>query len=141
MYKYLIFLTTVLFLFNCDKNPTDFDVKLITKTDKNNYLLNEFIKVSIHNGTPETAFFGHCGERIVFLIETKKNNDWIEDGRWGIPCLAIFPMGIKKIAPFVSYSDTIIFNEAGIYRLKFPFGWQEENTWEDWLFCNEFTVQ
>lgn len=58
-----------------------------------------------------------------------------------MPCLAIFPMGIKIVTPFECYSDTIIFREAGTYRLKFPFGWQEENTWEDWLFSNEFTIQ
>ncbi|MDZ7402457.1 MAG: hypothetical protein ONB37_20060 [candidate division KSB1 bacterium] len=57
-----------------------------------------------------------------------------------MPCLAIFPAGTKKIAPFKSYSDKIIPNQAGIYRLKFPFSWHEEDTWEDWLFSNEFTV-
>jgi len=58
-----------------------------------------------------------------------------------MPCLAIFPAGTREIAPFESYSDIIRCNKAGTYRLKFPFGWQQENTSDDWLFSNEFTVQ
>ena len=48
---------------------------------------------------------------------------------------------VQLMYKYLIFLTTIIFNESGIYRLKFPFGWQQENTWEDWLFSNEFTVQ
>ncbi len=51
-------------------------------------------------------------------------------------------MGDIQLKGGCSYSETIKLHvPCGIYRLKFPFDWQKEPLWAEWLFSNEFTVQ
>lgn len=146
--KILLILASVLLFFGCGKNPTELkrdsiikNRDLFAKTDKQIYAMNEPVTIKIYNETDSAAYFVHCGFQIGFFIEGRQNEGWIDKGNVGILCLAIFQAGIRAIECGQSYSDIIAMHEAGTYRLKFPFAWQERDTLTDTLFSNEFLIQ
>ncbi len=142
-----LLISAALFI-GCQNNSTEpnrglyaSNENLIVKTDNATYALNAPILITLYNGTNTNAYFGHCDFRLGFFIEWKQNNTWTEKANVAIVCLAIFPVGAETLEPQQSYSDNISIREAGIYRLKFPFGCDENNVFADSLFSNVFTVQ
>ncbi len=156
MYKKIfvyIFLLCLLIFVTCERNATppptepldNNQKKLIAKTDTTVYLLSGNIvqaRFTILNRTDSTAYFSHCGELIVYMLQKKENNVWQDKSGWGFPCLAIYSMGIKQLQPDSSYFNFVNLKHVGTYRLLFPFGWFVSTTsLTDSLYSNEFHVQ
>jgi len=100
---------------------------------------NEPINIVLYNGTNSPAYFGSCNDRLTFSLEQKTGNTWIGIGgvNFSSNC---FLVGITSINSGVTYRDTIIIVNPGVYRLKFPFGWDVTRPDNDSLLSNQFTI-
>lgn len=134
----------------CSKSPTSQGEEnsqgLTAITDKLSYTLtNGLAQVQfwIENGSDSTAWFPHCAERFVTIVNRLENGNWEDYGGWGWPCLAIYSMGTNPLMPDSIYFDFFNFNRGGgDYRFSFLYRWDESaQTWYDTLYSNEFTVR
>lgn len=125
----------------------DISRDLFAKTDSVHYiirLLHARVRFEIQNRTDSTAYFAHCGEKVIFVLQKKVNEGWVDFGGWGNPCLAVFSMGEKQIPKDSTYFDYVMISHEGTYRLLFPFSWQSNSYWTeslDSLYSNEFLTK
>ena len=145
----LSFVVSFLLLFGCNKTPTNHQDEivdgLVATTDKLVYALSDGyaqVQFTIENTSDSTAWFLHCGERFVIVIDRFENNNWEDYGGWGLLCLAVYSQGIIPLAFDSTYAATHQFNQGGDYRLSFLYFWDNNiYTRLDTLYTNEFTVQ
>lgn len=145
----LSFIVSFLLLFGCNKSPTiqqeEIPDGLMARTDSLVYSLDNgytYIQLTIENGSDSTAWFFHCGERFITIINRFKNNNWEEINGWGWPCLDIYSQGIIPLSSDSNYFDSHQFNQTGHYRFSFLYNWEYNiYTWSDTLYSNEFNVR
>ncbi len=136
------FLVSLTLICSCKEPPTAGNLsELVVQTDKSHYSVGETISFYIQNYSQSNAYFGHCGERIIFLIGTKEGGRWVHTNGWGWPCLAIFSMGVTTLSPESVYTDMVTIHQAGTYRIFTWFGWHSDSTLADSIFSNEFPIQ
>ncbi|NQT97013.1 MAG: hypothetical protein HQ562_04665 [Candidatus Marinimicrobia bacterium] len=138
-----------LLLSSCDKASTTQQEEtsngLVARTDELVYNLNDgYVQVqfTIETTSDSTAWFFHCGERFITILNRLENDKWKDYNGWGWPCLDIYSQGIKPLTPDSIFTDFIQLTQAGNYRLSFLLNWDNNiYTWSDTLYSNEFSVQ
>jgi hypothetical protein len=138
MYKLISVSVILLLIIGCNENLTESGENLSATTNTNSYVGITQIIVTLKNETDHVVYFTHCGGIIGKYIECK-DSIWTEKGNIAIVCLAILPGGSVPIGSMQTKQDTIIFsNQPGIYRLKYPYSWREDQENQGYLLTNEF---
>ena len=136
----IVLLMAILFKF-CSDTATSPLGGLTANTDKSSYTAGEPVAISLQNGTSKTAYFGHCAYRVGFYVQGKDNTLWKDTSSVAVICLAIYPSGIRPLAAGEEYRDTLFVQTPGIYRLRFPFGWEDTNTNQESIYSDQFVVE
>jgi hypothetical protein len=114
-------LILVLLLAGClDSLPSDpSDPGVEVMTDREQYAVEESIRVTIRNASGRSVFLSHCDFRLSMLIERRRGGEWVEEvGINGPICPAAFPSGSVSLAPEERTSEGLTVERAGDYRLK-----------------------
>ena len=126
-------------MIGCSDNTTNPNGDLTAITDNTSYSGISKIIVSIKNDTKSTIYFSHCDYEIAYYVERKDSNTWIDNGNVGIICQSIYSSGKISLESMKFIKDTILFSRStGIYRLKYPYSFQQSGDLSISLFTNEF---
>lgn len=139
MHKIFFNMFFLFLLIGCSENTTDPAGDLTAMTDDTYYAGISKIIVTIKNDTKSTVYFSHCDYRFAYYIEKKDSDSWLDNGNVGIICQAVYPDGRISLASMSSIKDTIIFSHStGIYRLIYPYSFQQNGDLSNLLITNEF---
>jgi len=144
-----VLVVTFLLLPGCNKAPATQQEEtyngLVARTDELVYILsdgNVQVQFTVENTSDSTAWFFHCGERFIAILNRLENNNWKDYNGWGWPCLDVYSQSVNPLAPDSIYTDFATLTQSGNYRLSFLSNWNHNiDTWSDTLYSNEFTVQ
>lgn len=141
MKRLFFIVVSILIILGCSEDPNDQQQKLIVKTDKNNYSINETIHFSINSFSSTTAHLARCCTSVAFYIDKNENNNWVEHSNHGLPCLALCP-GIDLTINYLEIlSDSISLDESGIFRIRIPYTFNPDQNWTSEIVSNSFTIE
>lgn len=117
------------------------DGRLSAQTELLSYPVDSFIRFTVYNQSDSSAYFYHCGERVVYAFQKKTGNRWNLVAWDGNPCLGIYTSGIIAVAARDSYSAQLVIHNPGTYRLIYPYSWHNSPALSDTLYSSEFEVR
>ena len=141
MKRFIFLIVAIVITLGCSEDPNDQQQKLIVKTDKNNYSINEIIIFSINNSSSTTAHLASCCTSVAFYIDRNENNNWVEHSNFGLPCLALCPGIDLALNYFEILTDSISLDESGTFRIRIPYTFNPDQNWTSEILSNSFTIE
>ncbi|HEX9252732.1 MAG TPA: hypothetical protein VF870_10850 [Ignavibacteriaceae bacterium] len=141
MKRFIFLIVAIVITLGCSEDPNDQQQKLIVKTDKNNYSINEIIIFSINNSSSTTAHLASCCTSVAFYIDRNENNNWVEHSNFGLPCLALCPGIDLTLNYFEILTDSIFLDESGTFRIRIPYTFNPDQNWTGEILSNSFTIE
>jgi hypothetical protein len=141
MKRFISLIVAIVITLGCSEDPNDQQQKLIVKTDKNNYSINEIIIFSINNSSSTTAHLASCCTSVAFYIDRDENNNWVEHSNFGLPCLALCPGIDLTLNYFEVLTDSISLDESGTFRIRIPYTFNPDQNWTGEILSNSFTIE
>ena len=97
-------------------SATDSPPELRLRTTQSEYAPTAVIQVHIENHTTDAMYVSHCNDRVSLLVQRRAGDAWVNHS--GAACLAIYPMGERRIDAGASVQETLAIAEPGDYRLQ-----------------------
>jgi hypothetical protein len=101
------------------------------------------VVITLKNGLQSNVYLTHSKNLIGFWrIERKIDNAWVDADRSTISYRSFYPNERKMLVPNEILRDSLKINQAGRYRMGFPYAFDEETeATMDSLLTEEFIVE
>jgi hypothetical protein len=93
------------------------------------------------NDGRETVYLGRCGSAVSAYLDRLEAGGWAEYTRVAVVCQAAYEMSPLALAPAETVTPPAVWLDAGLYRLRVPFGLSASGPFQRTAISNSFVVE